>query len=84
MTLAFVNFAIFPMALLTYKSRTGFLNTSDTIFWILGTVWDSGIYGMFLYLSVFVDPAYSTNLSWIPLLLTSIIVWPLCYMNYDA
>ena len=84
LTLNFVNFAIFPLAMAAYKSRTGFLNTSDTIFWSIGTIWETTIYGAFLYLGMFVSPEYATSLAWIPLLLTSVIIWPLCYVDYDA
>ena len=81
MNISFFNVILFPMGLLFWKTRYGFLTDYDLVFGVVGAFWQGSIW-LFFLIFFLVSPV-SLTLAWIPFILTSIVVWPMCYEAYN-
>ena len=80
-SVALFNALLLPTGLLVWKSWHGFETSYDLILWGGGTLWSSGVWGIFLY-TFFLTPANILSIV-IPFATSAIITWPLAFFAFQ-
>ena len=69
------NMLAFPIGLLAKQVSVGFNDSPfETIFWFIGTFWQTSVWGMFLL--IFTVSPTAIFLAFLPFIFSTLVVWP--------